>query len=198
MKNYVIMALISVGILTGCAVPPPTHLNSNGQTITFANPVLDRTDVERGNFTYVLVEKSIADGKIHLVSISKSRPTIENPMQERIVFNSDLTKFAPDFNDAVFTTYIDTANYNQQTVVMNCTGYPQNKTIDYTPCSSEFALVFVPMGVYKAGAVNNAAAAQVKLWENPNMNLYRLVVSPEYALRTAGIFDHIDQLINAK
>jgi hypothetical protein len=196
-KKKIVPYLVSLIILGGCAALNSPIINSNGQPIKFAEPVLGKAAME--NATYVLIEKSVADGTIHLVNISKTRQPIENERQERIAFNGDLTRFAPDFGVYAFQTYSDTANYDQQTVVMRCTGnYSPRKTVEYSPCSSAFGRVFVPMGVYKAGAVNNSAAAEVTNWENPNVNRLRFIASPEYALRQAGVFDHLDQLVNAK
>ncbi|CAB3804868.1 hypothetical protein [Pararobbsia alpina] len=195
MKGYIFSALASAVILSGCATPPPTHLNSSGRTITFSNPILLKEDVAKGNLTYVLVEESIADGSLHIASISKARQSIQNERQERIVFNSDLTKFAPDFEISTFYTYSDAGNYNEKTVVMNCMGHLTKKTQEYSPCSSVYGSVFVPMGVYKAGAAG--AAVDTSRWENPHFNFLRVVASPEYTLRKAGVFDHLDQLTGA-
>ncbi len=195
-KKSVVPAVLCLSVLGGCAGGFPL-LNASGQPVKFVDPVLGKAAMN--NVTYVLLEKSIADGKMHLVSISKTRQPIENDRQERIAFNSDLTRFAPDFTSYSFQTYSDAGNYGEKTVVMNCgAGTSNRKTSDYGPCSSDFGKVFVPMGVYKAGAVSNVAAAQVRNWENPELNHLRMVVSPAYALRQAGVFEHMDQLASAK
>lgn len=196
-KPVAISIVLSAVTLGGCAGLNSAGVNAAGQPIKFAEPVLGKE--EAGNATYVLLEKSIADGKMHLVSISKARPPIENERQERIAFNADLTRFAPDFDAYAFQTYTDYGNYNQKTVVMNCSvNYSPRKVVQYSPCNSVFGRIFVPMGVYKAGAVNDAAAAQVRNWENPDFNRLRFIVSPAGALRQAGVFQHLDQLAAAK
>ena len=196
MKSYVFSAVVSVAVLSGCVTPPPVPRNFNGQPVTFSYPVLKREDVQKGNLTYVLVEKSIADGSLRVLNISKSRQPIQNERQERIVFNGNLTKYAPDFDASIFYTYTDAGDYNFKTVVMDCRGHATRKTQDYSPCNSDFGRVFVPFSVYKAGAAG--AVVNTSRWEDPSINPVRVVVSPENSLRKAGVFDHLDELISAK
>jgi len=196
-KQRSIPVILSLAALGGCAGLNSAAVNSNGQPVKFSEPILGKED--GANATYVLLEKSIADGRMHLVSVSKTRQPIQNERQERIAFNEALTKFAPDFDAYAFQTYTDVRNYNQKTVVMVCgSNYSPRKVVQYSPCNSEFGHVFVPMGVYKAGAVNDAAAEQVRNWENPKINRMRFITSPARALGQAGVFQHLDQLANAK
>ncbi|MEM5386806.1 hypothetical protein VSR68_24905 [Paraburkholderia phymatum] len=181
--------------LTACVTVPPT-LNAKGQPIKFAEPILG--PAERDNGIYVLLEKSIADGKYKVANVSRTRQPIANERQERVAFNSDLTRYAPDFTAAGFYTYADPGNYGEKTVITNCQGRAMKKTLEYSPCSSAFSYVFVPTSVTKSYVAGSMGYETHKRWEDPRFNLLRGVDSPRAALRQAGVFEHLDQLVSAK
>jgi hypothetical protein len=195
MKIYSIPLFVSIFGLAGCLASAPPVLTPSGKPTNFAGPILGKAAMS--NARYVLIEKSIADGKYKVVDMGSNRQAITNARQERIAFSSDLTSYAPDFTEYSFQTYTDSGNYNEQTVVMRCDSVPE-KTEKYGPCNSEFAGVFVPMGVTKAfvaGRMTNAAKAS---WENPKSNLLREVSSPLWALRQAGVLERLNELATSK
>lgn len=181
--------------LTACVSAPPT-LNTKGQPITFVEPILGPTERDKG--IYVLLEKNIGDGKYKVVNVSRTRQAIANERQERVAFNSDMTRYAPDFSAADFYTYVDRGNYDQKTVITNCQGRSTKKTVEYSPCSSLFAFVFIPMSVTKAHVAGSMGSSTLKRWEDPRFNLLRQVGSPGGALRQAGVFENLNQLVSAK
>ena len=196
MKKYTNPALIAVALaLLGCATPQQPLINPNGQPMKFVNPVLGKGAMSDAR--YVLLEKSISDGKYKVVSISKARPIITNERQERIAFNKELTGFAPDFTDYSFTTYTDQGNYGVNTVVMRCTAIPR-KMDQYGPCNSTFSGVFVPTGVMKDYVAGRISQAQKDQWEKAKNNPLREVSSPEWALKQANVFDRMPELVNAQ
>ncbi len=188
-------ALAAALVLGGCLATTPPILNASGQPVKFVQPILGKAAM--ADAKYVLIEKSIADGKYQLVSMSATRQPITNARQERIAFNRDLTGFAPDFTDYSFQTYTDAGNYNQQTVIMRCTAVPP-KTEQYGPCNSAFADVFVPTGVVKAYVAGQMGAATKKTWDDPRQNPMRSVDSPQWALRQAGVFERLAELANVR
>jgi hypothetical protein len=198
MKKCVTATSMSVAtiLLTGClaTTKQPPIQNANGKPIEFISPILGKAHMQDARF--VLLEKSIGDGKYKVVSISKTRQPITSARQERVAFNKDLTGFAPDFTDYAFQTYTDTGNYDQQTVIMHCTSVPP-KTVKYGPCNSDFADVFVPFGVTKAYVAGRMSTAAKQSWEDPSRNDMRYTGSPEWALKQAGIFERLDDLAKA-
>lgn len=195
MKTCSILTSVSAITLAGCLAVTPPIVNSSGQPINFISPILGKAD--KANARYVLIEKSIADGKYQLVSISKTPQPITNARQERIAFNHHLTGFAPDYTDYSFQTYTDRGNYNTETVIMRC-GSVMSKTESYSPCNSAFAEVFVPMGVTKAHVAGNMSSAEKQAWDDPSRNRMRYVSSPQRALQQAGVFERLNELANAK
>jgi hypothetical protein len=194
--NSKITSLAALLVLTACATPAPPVTNLNGQPIKFSEPVLGKQGSQGA--TFVLLEKNIADGHFTVVSISKTRQAIANDRQERVAFNSELTAFAPDYPDSsVFHTYVDTGNYNATTVIATCNRILP-KTQEYSPCNSTFADVFIPMGIAKAYSGGKMAQGAWKEWQDPTRNRLRYVSSPQFALKQAGVFDHISDLVNAK
>lgn len=192
-KKY---ALISLPIfLAACAAPLPPQLNTQGQPITFANPVIGKKEMDDARF--VLLEKSIADGQYKVVSISKTRQPITNERQERIVFNKDVTKYSADFSVYSFQTYVDNNNYREETVVMKCMGSTL-KVVEYSPCSSNFRYVFVPTGVEKSYVAGQMSMLQHNRWTSAELNQLRGVRNPYYALKQAGIFERIQDVVSAK
>ncbi|WP_144636055.1 hypothetical protein [Bordetella genomosp. 13] len=137
----ILAALATLAVVSGCAVAPPVK-NPQGQPVNFSGPILGPS--ERDNGIYVLLEKSIADGKFRVVSTSKKRQPIANERQERVVFNQAITQFAPDFSADGFETYSDDGNYGQRTVIVDCRRHGAAKVTDYSPCSSEFSYVSTP------------------------------------------------------
>lgn len=193
--SFSIPAAASVIALAGCLATTPPILNASGQPIKFVNPILGKNNMSDAR--YVLIEKSIADGKYQVVSMSLTRQPITNDRQERIAFTKDLTGFAPDFTDYAFQTHTDSGNYNEQTAIMQCKATPP-KTAKYSPCNSTFADVFVPMGVTKAYAAGRMSYEVHKSWEDPARNTMRYVSSPQWALKQAGVFERLAELANAR
>lgn len=193
MKKYVIPTLAAVIALAGCLATTPPIQNAYGQPIKFISPILGKSAM--ANARYVLIEKSIADGKFKVVSMSRTRQPITNARQERIAFTNDLTGFAPDFTDYSFQTYTDGGNYNQETVIMRCNGTPL-KTEKYSPCSSDFSQVFIPAGVTKAYVAGQMHKSVKDSWENPATNSMRYTSSPQWALKQAGVFERLAELAN--
>lgn len=194
MRICTISALVSVIALAGCYATTSPVLNASGRPIKFVSPILGKAAMTGAR--YVLIEKSIADGKYQLVSMSRSRQPITNARQERIAFNSDLTGFAPDYTDYSFETYTDSGNYDNQTVIMRCYSTP-SKTEKYSPCNSAFADKFVPMGVVKAYVAGRMSTAAKQSWDDPSRNTMREVGSPYWALKQAGVFEKLAELTNA-
>jgi hypothetical protein len=194
MKTCAIAALASIIALTGCVATTPPLQNASGQQIKFVPPILGKASM--GDARYVLIEKSIADGRYKIVSMSKIRQPITNARQERIAFTKDITGFAPDFTDYAFQTYTDSGNYDEQTVIMRCNSVPP-KTEKYSPCNSAFADVFIPMGVTKAYVAGRMSTAAKKSWEDPSSNNMRYTGSPQWALKQAGVFERLSELANA-
>ena len=178
-------------VLGGCATGPK-YLNQNNQPMVFTGPVLGKRNMTDAR--YVLLEKSVVDGKYKLVSMSKLRQPITNERQERIAFNQNLTAFAPDYTDYSFTTYVDRGNYDERTVIMRCGAVP-NKVMQYGPCNSAFARVFVPTGVVKAYVAGDMSSYEKKQWDNGPL---RYVISPAWALAQAGVFARMADLANAQ
>lgn len=194
MKVKVISVVIPVLLLSACATTTPIQ-NPSGQSVKFVSPILGKSGMAGAR--YVLLEKSIADGKYKVVGQpSKMRQPITNERQERIAFNADLTGYAPDYTDYSFETYVDSGNYGQKTATMTCVEFPL-KTQKYGPCTSEFGDVFTPFGVvkeYNAGRLNQRSW---KEWTDPALNRMRYVKSPQYALMQAGVFARMSELANA-
>lgn len=141
------------------------------------------TQAERNDGVYVLVEKSLADGKYQLVSISNTRPAIANARQERVIFSKDLQKFAADFTTYQWEIYADPGNYGQKTEVMRCTpDVSRDKLIAYGPCSSELAETFVPMGVTKEYVAGKITKAAKDSWEDPRRNNRVAPINPWFVL----------------
>lgn len=196
MKRFSVMLVsVSAIMLAGCLATTPPVLNEQGQPIKYIEPILGKARM--GDARYVLIEKSIESGKYVLVDISKNRLAITNERQERIVFNKDLTAFATDFTDGEFQTYADEGNYGIETVIVRCRSYPK-KIVEYSPCNSSFADVFVPMGVTKAYVAGAISTQMNKEWNNPAINNRRYSRSPLYALKEAGVFSHMSELANPK
>ena len=196
MKKYTKSALIIVFLaLFGCATLQSPPVNLNGQPIKFVNPVLGKSAMSDAR--YVLLEKSIGEGKYNVVSISRSRQAIINERQERIVFNKELNGFAPDFTDYSFITYTDQGNYGVNTVVMRCIAVPR-KMDQYGPCNSAFSEVFVPTGIMKDYVAGRISKAQKDQWEKAQSNPLREVSSPEWALKQANVFDRLPELVSAQ
>ncbi len=182
-------------VLTGCITPPPPVTNLSGAPIKFSEPILAKSD--RATAKYVLLEKSVADGKYKLLSMSAIRQPITNERQERIAFNADLSAFAPDFSEAYFQTYVDAANYGQQTVIAKCSAGAL-KTEQYSPCNSAFGAVFIPTGITKAYVAGSMSASAMNNWKEPSRNMMRYVESPMYALFESGVFQRLPELAAAK
>ena len=193
MKTKVI-SLVLTAMLAGCAVTPPIT-NPAGKPIKFSQPILEKA--QRDTAKFVLLEKSISDGRFAVVSISASRQPITNARQERIAFNADLTAYAPDYFDSSFRTYVDSGNYGAKTVITDCVSAPP-KTQQYSPCNSEFGEVFVPFGVTKAYVAGGKSAESMKEWTDPARNRMRAVQSPQYALMQAGVFQRLAEISAAK
>jgi len=191
--TFSISALTAVLLLSGCQTTPPI-LNGSGQAVKFVAPILGKTSM--GNARYVLIEKSIADGKYLLVNMSMTRQPITNERQERIAFTHDLTGYAPDYTDYSFQTHTDSGNYDQKTVVMRCNSVP-SKTSQYNPCNSAFGQVFMPMGATKAFVAGHMSNDSYNSWQDPARNSLRSVRSPEGALMQAGVFARLPELSSA-
>lgn len=178
-----ILSLSSVSLLLSGCLASFHHAAPNGKEVDFKKPMLTKSEIKGG--TYILVEKSISDGKYKTVSIGKERPKIQNERQERIVFSEDLTKYAVDFEDYSWEEYVDRGNYNQATYVARCTT-PQSKTRSYSPCSTEFKYTFVPMSVTKAYVAGHMSTNQKKAWEDPNRNPLVAPLNPWKAIHESG------------
>lgn len=189
MKRLIIAPLL----LAGCVQTTPL-LNPSGNTISHAPPVLSNKDQD-GAY-YAIIEKSIADGKYRLHSLSKEKTPLQNERQERIAFNKSLTKFATDFNKYEFKTYSDVGNYGEETQFMLCRSKP-DKLIEYSPCSSAFGSIFIPTGITKQYAAGRLPYDIWKQWNNPRENLMREALSPENGLVEAGVFEKLREISSA-
>jgi len=137
-----------------------------------------------------LLEKSIRDGKYAVINVSDVRQDIQNERQERVVFNRELTRYAPDFPAEYFSTY----SSDQRTVIADCDGRSTRKTVAYSPCSSEFADVFIPNRVLQSYLAGRMAYEVWLDWKNPRINARRTGGSPTGALIEAGVFENLGQL----
>ena len=194
MKTKLLLVTAIVIAISGCATSPPV-LNPNGKPVKFSGPILGKSAMTDAR--YVLLEKSIADGRFKIISISKTRQPITNERQERVAFNADLTAYAPDYTDYSFRTHVDSGNYNQETVTMTCAPSTPPKTEKYSPCNSAFGNLFIPTGVTKAYVAGQLSAAAMKSWEDPAQNRVRYVDSPKFELAQAGVFTQLVSLSNA-
>jgi len=183
----VLFIVLAAGALTACQTVPP-RLNLDGQPVTFAEPILGSD--ERDSGVYVLLEKNLRDGKYAVVNISDQRQAIQNERQERVVFNRELTRYAPDFPAEYFSTY----SSDQRTVIANCEDRSTRKKVEYSPCSSEFAKVFIPNSAVTSYVAGRMAYETWLDWKNPRVNVRRMVASPEGALIEAGVFENLEQL----
>lgn len=178
------LALPVVVALAGCA-GGFHHVTPAGQQVDFKKPML--TQSERQGGLYILLEKSIADGKYKLLDVSPSKQKIANSRQERVVFTSDLQKYAVDFDDYEWETYVDRGNYDQKSEIMRCTpAVSRDKTVSYNPCSSDFKDIFVPFGITKAYAAGHLAQSVKQTWEDPRQNNRVTFVNPWSALSDSG------------
>lgn len=194
MKILFASTLLAALAITGCATTPPIQ-NPSGQLVKFTAPTIGKGAMEGAK--YVLLEKSIADGRYTVVSMSSTRQPIANERQERIAFNAALTAFAPDFTDIAFRTYVDEGNYNQATVITTCDDFPL-KTRQYSPCNSAFGDVFVPTGVTKRYVAGQMSADAMKQFNDPTRNRSRYVTTPQYVLAEAGVFARLAELAAVK
>lgn len=182
-----ILTLSSLSLLLSGCFASFHHAAPNGNQIKFADPMLTKSDAKGG--TYILVEKSISDGKYKTVSIGKERQKIQNERQERIIFSEDLTKFAIDFEEYSWEEYIDRGNYNEKSYVVKCTK-SQTKTQSYNPCTTEFKYTFVPTSVTKAFIAGQISSSQKYAWEDPKRNPYVTTKSPWQALEESrAVYD---------
>jgi hypothetical protein len=199
MKRIVFVAACAA-IVSGCAAPTPKTVTSAGKGVFFESPILSKDELN--NATFVLLEKSIADGKYRLVSVSKQRQPVTNTRQERIAFSGDASHYAPDYEDRNFQTYTDQMNYGQQTVIYVCDdahrALANQELATYTVCNSSFAKLFMPMGIEKNYAMGHLNAGTYHSYEDPRVNLMRIVVSPRAALEQAGVMQNFAQIESAK
>lgn len=171
-------------VLTGCAAGFH-HVNPSGQKVSFKEPMLTRSERQGG--VYVLLEKSIADGKYKLLGTSAEKQKITNSRQERVVFTADLQKYSLDFDDYHWETYADSGNYGQKTEIMRCTpSVSTEKTVSYNPCSTALKEVFVPFGITKAYAAGKLHPSIKKAWEDPGQNNRVIANNPWGALSESG------------
>lgn len=170
--------------LAGC-VGGYYHATPSGQKVSLKKPML--TQSERQGGTYVLLEKSIADGKYQLVDISRERQKIANLRQERVVFSGDLQKYAIDFEKYRWETFVDAGNYDEKTDIMRCdASMSRDKLASYNPCSSEFQQTFVPFGVTKAYVAGRMSKAAKDAWEDRRQNNSIQAGDPWGALSDSG------------
>ena len=178
------LPFLAAFILAGCA-GGFHHVNPNNQKVRFSDPVLAETDTV--NLTYVLLEKEPGGNQYRLVSISKVKPKIANVRQERVAFNADLTRFAVDYDEYDWETFVDYQNYSQKTRIMVCQGkYRSIKTQRYNPCTSDFKAPFIPTSVTKAYVAGRMPYEARKLWDNPNWNNKVVTINPWQALSESG------------
>lgn len=176
-------------ILSGCATSFH-HITPNNEKVSYSDPILE--DVGDKNLTYVLIEKAVTSDEYRLVEITKNKPRITNNRQERIAFNSSLTRFAVDFDEYDFDTYVDHQNYGQKTRIMVCQGkYRSVKINRYNPCTSAFSTPFIPTSVTKAYVAGRMPFEARKLWDNPNYNNKVVTVNPWSALASSGAIEKL-------
>jgi len=176
-------------ILAGCA-STFHHITPNNEKVSFSDPILEDTGDK--NLTYVLIEKAVTSDDYRLVEITKIKPKISNTRQERIAFNSNLTRYAVDFDEYDFDTYVDHQNYGQKTRVMVCQGkFRSVKTARYNPCTSAFSTAFIPTSVTKAYVAGRMPYEARKLWDNPNYNNKVVAVNPWSALASSGAIEKL-------
>jgi hypothetical protein len=195
MKTKYVLGLCSLLALAGCAGTQQLIQNPAGEVVKFSPPILGKVEIENAKF--VLIEKSIEDGKYRVISMSAVRQPILNDRQERIAFNAAVTRFAPDFINTAFRTYTDQGNYGEETVVTACREFPL-KIQNYSPCNSQFGSVFIPTGITKAYVAGGVSSAVMREWKEPALNHLRYVRSPEYALVQAGVFSRLAELSSIK
>jgi hypothetical protein len=189
MTTRILASASALALLGGCA-GGYYHANPQGKEVSYKQPML--TDAERQGGTYVLLEKSVADGKYKVVDIAKQKQKIANSRQERVVFNSDLSAYAVDFDSHRWETYADSANYGTQTDIMRCGANPGgDKTSSYSPCSSDFRETFVPMGIIKAYTAGSMSYEAKKRWEDPRFNDRVVAGNPWYALQQSGAIEKL-------
>lgn len=179
-----ILPFATAFLLAGCA-GGFHHVNAQQEKVVFSDPVLDET--QSANRTYVLLEKEKGSNQYQLVSISKDKPKIANQRQERIAFNADLTRFAVDYDEYDWDTFVDHHNYGQKTRIMACQGkYKSVKTTRYNPCTSDFSAPFIPTSVTRAYVAGRMPFEARKLWDDPSWNTKVVAVNPWRALSESG------------
>lgn len=174
-------------ILVGCTSTPQYH-TQDGQKVEFAASLLQESEKIGG--TYVLIEHE-GEGKFRLISISKTRPRLENKRQERIVFSSDLSRYAIDFTSAQFKPY--KGKRGGITYRANC-GARSNtlkKPSSLSPCETYFSDVHISTeqyNAYSAGHISHEAYDSLK---DPSRNAWRVIVDPAATLDTLGVFNQL-------
>lgn len=183
-KVSFLAVLPAVLALSGC-LGGSQYLNQNGEKFDFKRPMLTTMQAKGG--TYVVVEKSIADGKYQLISISKEKTKLANARQERIVVSGDMKWYAVDFDDYQWETYTDGGNYNQKSDITRCgAGSIRDKLVSYNPCSTEFRDTFVPFSVTKAYTAGSMSYETKKRWEDQRFNSMTEPTDPWVALTQSG------------
>lgn len=174
----------ALALLGGCA-GGYYHANPAGQEVSYKAPMLTQSEREGG--VYVLLEKSIADGKYKVLDIAKQKQKIANSRQERVVFTGDLRAYALDFDSHRWETNVDGANYGQQTDIMHCgAAAGGDKTVSYNPCSTDFRETFVPFGVTKAYTAGQMSYEEKRRFEDPRFNDRVVARNPWGALQESG------------
>lgn len=192
-RNHVMLKktliIAAAAILAGCA-GGFHHIAPNNEKVSFSDPVLEEDGT--GSPTYVLLEKALTDDKYRLVEITKTKPSISNRQQERIIFNGNLTRYAVDYDEYEFENFVDHQNYGQKTKIMVCKGkYNSVKTSRYNPCTSDFKTPFIPMSITKAYAAGRMPYEARRLWDNPSYNNKIEVQNPWSALRSSGAVEKL-------
>lgn len=197
LSKFSLLAVVpAVLTLSGC-LGGSQYLNQNGEKFDFKPPMLTTMQTKGG--TYVLVEKSIADGKYQLVSLTKEKPKLTNTRQERIVVSADMKWYAVDFDAYQWETYVDTGNYNQKTDITHCgSNAIFDKMTSYNPCSTEFRDTFVPFSVTKAYTAGSMSYETKKRWESPRFNSMVAPVDPWAALYQSGALAKLGIVLTKK
>lgn len=186
MKLRFIIAL-AAALLAGCASTPQYH-TPEGQQVEFVASLLQENEKIGG--TYVLIEHEGA-GKFRLISISKTRPRLENKRQERIVFSSDLSRYAIDFTSAQFKTYKE--KRGGITYRANCGARSNSlrKPSSISPCETYFSDVHISTEQYNAYSSGEMQHEAYESLKDRSRNAWRVIVDPAETLDILGVFSQL-------
>ncbi|MDF1693085.1 MAG: hypothetical protein P1U47_11965 [Zhongshania sp.] len=187
MKLRLIIAIATATILAGCASTPQYH-TPDGQKVQFVASLLKEEEKVGG--TYVLIELEGA-GTFKLVSISQERPRLENKKQERIVFSSDLSRYAIDFTSAQFKPH--KGQRGGITYRANCGARSNSlqKPSSLSPCETYFSDVHISTEQYNAYSAGHMSHQVYESLKDPESNAWRVIVDPASTLETLGAFNQL-------